>query len=66
MKLKTLTPRQQQAYELRNSGLSHKKIAEIMQVNRERVRQWIARARHKMGLRSEMLDKKELESRGND
>ena len=43
-----LTPKQRQAYELRQQGHTLKEIAEIMHTTREPVRQLIARAEWKI------------------
>jgi DNA-binding CsgD family transcriptional regulator len=54
--MKDLTPYQRQAYELRQKGHTIQEIAQIMGKTREPVRQWIAAARRKLGLKSEAFD----------
>lgn len=46
--MRPLTPRQKQAYDLRQSGLKIAEIARIMGTTREPVRQWIAAAEWKL------------------
>jgi RNA polymerase sigma factor (sigma-70 family) len=55
--MKELTDRQRQAFELRQSGMKIAEIAKIMGLTREPVRQLIARARHKLGLKPEGVEK---------
>ncbi|MCK9570078.1 hypothetical protein M0R72_14135 [Candidatus Pacearchaeota archaeon] len=45
-----LTPLQQQAYDLRQSGKKYREIAQIMNRRPEQVRMWCAKARRKLGL----------------
>lgn len=56
--MKELTDRQRCAFELRQAGKTLQEIASIMGTTREPVRQWIAGARHKLGMVPEAFDLK--------
>lgn len=53
---KPLTPRQQQAYDLRSEGKTLQQVADTMGLTREGVRQLVGRARHKLGLPAEIME----------
>lgn len=48
--MKDLTPYQQQAHDLRQTGLKFKEIAKIMKHKPDQIRTWCAIARRKLGL----------------
>lgn len=48
--MKDLTPLQQQAYDLRQSGHKIHEIAKLMNRRPEQIRMWCAKARRKLGL----------------
>ena len=54
--MKALTDRQRRAYELRQEGRTLKEIAVEMGLTKEPVRQLIAAARHKLGMRPEVFE----------
>ena len=54
--MKELTDRQRRAFELRQGGRSLAEIAREMNLTREPVRQLIAAARRKLGLRPEIFE----------
>ena len=56
--MKGLTDRQRRAYELRQEGRTLKEIAVEMGLTREPVRQLIAVARRKLGMRPEIYEEK--------
>jgi DNA-binding CsgD family transcriptional regulator len=56
--MKGLTDRQRRAYELRQEGRTLKEIAVEMGLTREPVRQLIAAARRKLGMRPEIYEEK--------
>lgn len=53
--MNSLTPRQRQAHELRQSGLKYREIARLMNRKPEQIRMWCAIARRKLGLSHEHL-----------
>ncbi len=54
--MKELTDRQRRAFELRQEGRTLKEIAVEMGLTREPVRQLIAAARRKLGMRPEIFE----------
>lgn len=54
--MKPFTDRQRRAYELRQAGMTLKEIAVEMDTTREPVRQLIAAARRKLGMRPEIFE----------
>jgi len=54
--MKALTDRQRRAFELRQEGRTLAEIAREMNLTREPVRQLIAAARWKLGLRPEIFE----------
>jgi DNA-binding CsgD family transcriptional regulator len=52
-----LTPYQRKAFDLRQRGHTLKEIARIMGTTREPVRQWIAAARRKLVIKSEIFER---------
>ena len=54
--MKELTDRQRRAFELRQQGLKLREIAKLMGLTQEPVRQLIAAARRKLGLRPEIFE----------